>query len=137
MKTPNKLLQVKCTKESFFKAYLEFMRPYHNLASRGRNVAAAILAQYFRLKQVIQDPEVLREVLWSKNSKRDIMTSLGMSQENFLMFLTKLKKSGFLQDGDINPIFIPDINPEENRFTLLALFDWSSPKNPIDNAKQN
>lgn len=133
MKRPNNVLQIKVTEDRFFRAWMDFLYPYHHLAPRGRDVAAKILSQYFKLRNAIKDPEVLREVLWSKNSKKDIMASLGMSQENFFMFIAKLKKAEFLLNDDINPKYIPNITDGEPRLLLLAMFDWSTPQNPIQN----
>ena len=129
---PNKFIYLKCTPDSFYRMWMEFLTPFHKLTSREKDVAARIIAQYFKLKESIPDPEVLRDVLWSRNSRKDMMTSLGMSQAHFQMVLAKLRESGVIKDGDLNQKYLPD-KSDEPRFALQIVYDWSSAKNPIRN----
>jgi len=103
------------------------------MSPRMKDVAARILIQYFRLKDGgVTDREVLNELLWSKRSRQDMMDSLNMEKENFQMELTKLRKKGFLLDGDeIQPRFIPHRNKDDARFMLQVVYDWSSTQHPI------
>ena len=60
---PNNIIIQKCSEESFYRLWMEFLAPFHKLTARERDVAARIIAQYFRLKKNIPDPEVLKEVV--------------------------------------------------------------------------
>lgn len=131
----NKLITAKCTADSFFRAWVEFLTPYHHLTPRERDVAARIIMQYFRLKDSISDPEVLREILWAQTSRRDMRESLGMSTAQFQMILATLRESQFLIGNDINPRYIPNMTGEP-RFLLSVLFDWSTPANPVNNGSE-
>ncbi len=128
---PNNVFLVPCTDTSFYRAWMEFLTPYHRLTSREKDVAARLLMQYFRFRGSVPDPDVLRELMWSKTSRKDLMASLKMSQAHFQMVLAKLRESGFIKDGDINPRFLPHIVEGEPRFMLQVVFDWSSDRNPI------
>lgn len=128
---PNNVIYLKCTGTSFYRMWIEFLAPFHKLTARERDVAARIIAQYFKLKESIPDPEMLKEVMWSHTSRKDMRESLGMTQAHFQMILAKLRTSGVLVDGDINPKYIPHIN-EDPRFMLSIVFDWSSSGNPIN-----
>ena len=132
---PNNVIYLKCTDTSFYRMWIEFLAPFHKLTARERDVAARIIAQYFKLKDSIPDPEMLKEVMWSHTSRKDMRESLGMSQAHFQMILAKLKTSGVLLEGDINPKYIPHIS-ENPRFMLSIVFDWSSPQNPINGQEQ-
>lgn len=129
MKT-NKLIPLKCTEDSFFRLWIEFLAPFHKLTSRERDVAARVIAQYLKLKKSITDPVVLDEVLWSQTSRNDMRESLKMSKPYFQMIIGKLKEVGIIGDVGINPNYLPDMT-EEPRFLLSILFDWSSSRNPI------
>lgn len=131
---PNNVIYLKCTEDSFYRMWVEFLTPFHKLTLRERDVAARIIAQYFRLKDSVQDPEVLKDLLWSRKSRKDMMESLGMSQAHFQIVLTRLKTAGVLEDGNINPRYLPHKVPEESRFMLQIVYDWSSASNPITNA---
>lgn len=133
---PNRYIRVPCTESSFYKAYMKLLTPYHGLTDRETDVAARILAQFYKLKSNIKDPEVLKEVLWSQTSRKDIRESLGLSPAHFQMILASLKKAGFLVDGDINKSFLPH-KTEDPRYILQIVFDWSTPNNPISEPKQD
>lgn len=127
---PNNLIYLKCTEDSFYRLWIEFLAPFHKLTARERDVAARIIYQYFRLKEEIADPEVLRDVMWSQKSRRDMRESLGMSPAHFQMVLARLRAAEILVDGDINPRFIPH-KSNDPRFVLQVIYDWSTPQNPI------
>ena len=127
---PNNVIYLKCNSASFCRMWMEFMTPFHKLTPRTCDVAARILEQYFKLKESISDPEVLRDVLWSRSSRKDIMQSLGMSQPHFQMQLGKLRDAGVLINNVINPRYIPH-KTEDPRFMLQVVYDWSSAKNPL------
>lgn len=111
---------------------MEFLTPFHKLTSREKDVAARIIMQYFKFKGSVDDREVLKELLWSRSSRKDIMDSLKMSQAHFQMVLAKLRSAGVIKDGDLNPRYIPGRIEGERRFMLQIVYDWSSPKKPID-----
>lgn len=130
LKKPNNIIYLKCTEDSFYRMWIEFLAPFHKLTARERDVAARIIMQYFKLKDSVPDPEVLREVLWSRKSRSDMMASLKISQPHFQMVLAKLKAAGVLIDGEINPKYIPH-KSNDPRFLLEIVYDWSSDSNPI------
>ena len=132
---PNNVIYLKCTKDSFFRMWIEFLSPFHKLTPRERDVAARVIMQYFRLKGSITDPMVLNELLWSRTSRKDMIESLSISQAHFQIILAKLKSSGvLLEDGSINPRYIPAIG-DEPRFMLGVYYDWSSKSSPINAEK--
>lgn len=127
----NNLIPVECPNESsFFRAWMEFMTPFHKLTSREKDVAARIIMQYFKFRETVSDPEVLKELLWSRSSRKDIMDSLKMSQAHFQMVLAKLRTAGVIQNGTLYNKYIPDMIPGDSRFMLGIYFNWSSPKHP-------
>lgn len=128
---PNDVIPLRCPSEDYFyRLWVEFLAPFHKLAARDRDVAARIIMQYFKLKETIPDPVVLKEVLWSHTSRQDMRDSLKMTPAHFQMSLAKLRKAGFLTDGDINPKYIPHTT-EDPRFMLSIVFDWSSANHPV------
>lgn len=131
---PNNVILLKCTEDSIFRMWIEFLTPFHNLAKKEREVAARILLQYFKLKEQCSDEAVLKELLLSTASRQDMRASLGdngkeMSTAHFQMVLKALKEANFLVDGEINKRFIPHIQPDRTTFELRFVFDWSSSTN--------
>lgn len=127
---PNNLIYLKTTDTSFYRMWIEFLTPFHKLTAREKDVAARLIMQYFKFKESVSDPEVLKELLWSKSSRQDIMDSMKMSRAHFQMVLAKLKASGVIKDGALNPKYIPDKNEGDTRFCLQIVYDWSSPQKP-------
>ena len=133
---PNNVIYLKCTEDSFYRVWIEFLAPFHKLTARERDVAARIIAQYFRLKENVPDPEVLRDVLWSRKSRKDMMASLGISQAHFQIVLAKLRQAGVLEEWDINPRYIPHKVEGDSRFMLQVVYDWSNQKNPVKDGSE-
>lgn len=133
---PNNIIALRCTDESFYRMWVEILTPFHRLTNRERDVMARIISQRFKLQESISDPAMLKEVLWSQTSRRDMRESLKMSQANFQMTLSKLHKAGVLVDGDIRPQYIPH-KGEDSRFCLQVIYDWSSKDKPADAKKQD
>ena len=131
---PNNIIALRCTGESFYRMWVEMLTPFHKLTNRERDVMARIISQRFKLQESISDPAMLKEVLWSQTSRKDMRESLKMSQANFQMTLSKLHKAKVLVDGDIRPELIPH-KGDEPRFCLQIIYDWSSKANPIDAKK--
>lgn len=129
MKT-NTLIPLKCTEDSFYRLWVEFLTPFHQLTAREKDVAARVIAQHIKLSQSISDPAVLDEVLWSQTSRNDMRESLKMSKPYFGMIVGKLREVGMITESGINSRFLPHIT-EDPRYILTIVFDWSSSSNPI------
>ena len=127
---PNNVIYLKCTEDSFYRMWIEFLAPFHKLTARERDVAARIILHYFRFSENVDDPEVVRDLLWSKRSKKDMMDALGMSSAHLQIILAKLRATGFIIDDNINPKYIPH-KGEEPRFMLSVVYDWSSKQSPV------
>ena len=132
---PNNFIYLKCTDTSFYRLWIEFLSPFHKLTAREKDVAARIIVQYFLLKERIPDPEMLKEVLWSQTSRKDMRESLKMSPAHFQMILAKLREAEVLVNGDLNPKYIPHLGSDP-RFMLSIVFDWSSQSKPIGNGSE-
>lgn len=132
---PNNTFFVKTTEEEFYRDWVEILTPFHHLTAREQDVAARILSFYFKFREAgIDDTEVLRDLLWSRKTRKDMMESLKMQSAHFQMVLARLREVQFLVDGDINPRFIPH-KTSEPRLMLAVYFDWSSRANPINGGK--
>lgn len=123
MKPNNQIYQV-CSEESFYRLWMTFLTPFHKLTPRERDVAARIISQYFKLKDKVEDPEVLHDILWSHKCRNDMRESLKMSPAHFQMVLAKLRENGVLEKDDkLNPKYIPH-KTSEKIFNLSVVFDW-------------
>lgn len=121
---PNSSLRVPTSiKGKFFKYWFEFLRPFHHLTSREIDVIASFVRQRYYLSKVISDPEILDRETMSEVTKRKVREECNISLAHFQVIMGKLRKSKVIENGKINPKFIPNIVEGENNFTLLLLFE--------------
>lgn len=111
-------------KGEFFKHWLMFLLPYHNLTDREMDVAAAFLLKRFELAKVISDVNILDSVLMSEESKRDIRERCNVKHPHFQVILSKLRKAKVIVDNRINQKFVPNVKEENGNFKLLLLFSF-------------
>lgn len=111
-------------KGKFFKQWLVFLLPYHNLTDREMDVAAAFLQKRFELAKVISDVNILNSVLMNEDTKRDIRENCEIKLPHFQVIMSKLRKSKVIIDNRLNPKFIPNVKEENGNFKLLLLFSF-------------
>ena len=97
---------------SFFKAWLDFTTPIHNLTNKERLVMAYYLLKRFELSKVIMDDAILAQVLSDTSIKQDIAAACDLKASHLQVLLHKFKESKIFVDGVINPKLIPAITPE-------------------------
>ena len=68
---------------SFFKYWLKFLSPIHNLSESELNVVTAFLKERHELSKAITDEQVLDSVLMSKETKRKVREECELAQTYF------------------------------------------------------
>lgn len=121
---PNNVIALKSSLSGrFFRIWLEFLRPFHKLTERETDVMAAFLKQRFELSKVVSDQEVLNKLTMSEDTKKKVRDDCNISQAHFQVIMTKLKKSKMIDNGKINPRFIPRVEQDSRGFQLLLAFE--------------
>lgn len=116
IKIPSKL------ETDFFKYWLEFLRPFHNMAPRESDVIAELLRTRFELSKVIKDPVLLEKITLSEEYREKVRQTLGITANHFQVILCKLRKTGVLLEDRINPKFIPNVTEDNATGTFKLLF---------------
>lgn len=106
----------------FFKYWLEFLKPFHNMAPRECDVVAELLKTRFELSKVISDPVLLEKITLSEDYREKVRVNLGITANHFQVILCKLRKIGVLLEDRINPKFIPNLDKDVNEGTFKLLF---------------
>lgn len=123
-KRPNGVLAIPCSLDgSFFKLWFDFLRPFHKLTDREIEVIASFVKQRYELSKEIKSQELLDKVTMSDDTKRKVREECNISQAHFQVIMTKLKKSKVIENGRINPRFIPKLEENPSNFQLLLSFD--------------
>lgn len=121
---PNSSLRIPTSlKGKFFRYWFEFLKPFHNLTDREIDVIATFVKQRYELSKVISDQEILDRETMSEVTKRKVREECNISPAHFQVIMGKLRKSKIIENGKINPKFIPNIVEGDNNFTLLLLFE--------------
>ena len=96
----------------FFRYWVEFLRPLHELTKREMDVLAEFLKVRYNLSREIINTDRLDRVLMSEETKRDIRQTCGISAKHFQVIMSKFRKNGVIRDGKIHLNLIPTITDE-------------------------
>ncbi|MBQ9391974.1 MAG: hypothetical protein IJU02_07265 [Lachnospiraceae bacterium] len=109
---------------SFFRYWLKFLAPFHNLTERELDAAASFIKHKYELGKAIKDERLLDEILMNEDTKRKIRKECNFTGPHFQVIMGKLRKANFIVDGKINPKFMPkNIEDNAKSFQLLLYFD--------------
>ena len=117
------VIKIPTTLDDFFRYWLEFLKPFHQLTGREIDVATALIKQRYELSKVIADDNILDKVVMSDDTMKIVREECGLSLPHFQVIMGKLKKNKIIVDGRINPKFIPNITEDHENFQLLLLFE--------------
>lgn len=113
----------------FFRIWVEFLTPLHNLTNREKDVVAAFLKARFELSKSVTDDALLDKIVMN-DVKNQIKADCKVSDAFFQVILGKLRKTGVIVDGKINPKFIPkNVKADDQAFQLLLYFDLNATNN--------
>ena len=119
MENITNLIRIKSTQKlkmspegDFFRYWVEFLRPLHELTKREMDVLAEFLKVRYNLSKEIINSDRLDRVLMSEETKRDIRNTCGIKTKHFQVIMSKFKKNGVIKDGKIHLNLIPTITDE-------------------------
>jgi hypothetical protein len=119
---PNNIIGIPTTLSDFFRYWVEFLEPLHHLTEREIDIITAFLQKRYELSKSILDPVMLDKYLMNEDTKAEIRDECKVSPAHFQVIMGKLRKSGIIVNGNINPRFIPNIKENEDTFQLLLYF---------------
>jgi len=121
---PSSVVRVTTDLNDFFKKWLIFLKPYHELTERQIDLAAAFLKARYELSKVISDEAILNENVMSESTRRKVREECGITLAHFQVMMGDLRKHKFFEDGKINPRYIPNLDKEgtPENFSFMVLF---------------
>ena len=123
---PDSIIRVPCSSlRAFYKYWLKFLQPFHNLTQKELEVLACLIEQRFKLSRAYKDDALIDRILMSKNIKKLIKEECKVSQSHLYIIIQKLVKNNIIINNKINPKFIPNISEDSNKdnFKLLLYFE--------------
>ena len=93
--------------DEFFRAWLEVMRPLHNLASKEMDFAAAFLKKRYEIAKGTSDSRLVDKVLFDAETKKSVAKSIGISYSYMQYIFKKMRECGMIEGKSINWQFLP------------------------------
>lgn len=109
----------------FFRYWFEFLQPLHHLTEREMEVIISFVKQRYELSKVIKDEGILDKVTMSEDVKKKVREECNITLPHFQVIMGKLRKNKVIEDGRINPKYIPKIVEEDGMFKLMLLFQFT------------
>lgn len=106
----------------FFRVWVEFLKPVHNLTNKEMDVLAAFLKKRYELGKVIIDPDVLDSVLMSEGTKKQIREQCSITPKHFQVIMCKFRKKGVVKNNSIFLNLIPTIT--DDGVGLMVYFNF-------------
>jgi hypothetical protein len=110
---------------NFFRLWLEFLAPYHDLTEREIDLMSYFLHKRQALSADILNEEILDSVLMSDDSKKEISKLLGITDKNFNIIYSRLRKKKLIINERINKRFIPVLKKSAKTFQMLIYFEFA------------
>lgn len=116
------------TKKSgnFFRLWVGFLKPYHDLTDRESEVLACLLKSRYQLSKDISNEEILDQHLFSEQVKKQIYTELNITADNFHVLFSRLKKKKVILEDKLNKRFIPALKEGNKEFKMVVSFDFEN-----------
>ena len=117
-------------KGSFFRMWIEFLTPLHNLPNRVKDIIAAFLKVRHDLSKSVFDDALLDKLTLSEDVKKQIKKEYNINDAYFQVIMGKLRKAKIIHNGRINPKLIPKkIQEGDKTFQLVLQFDLDAEDN--------
>ena len=88
-------------------------------------VIVSFVKQRYELSKVIKDEGILDKVTMSEDVKKKVREECNITLPHFQVIMGKLRKNKVIEDGRINPKYIPNIVEENGMFKLMLLFQFT------------
>lgn len=110
--------------KDFFRLWIEFLTPLHNLTFKEKDVLAAFIKKRFELTKSVNDESLIDKILFSRENVAEVKKDCNISNSYYKLVMVKLRKTKAISDGKINPKFIPkNLSFDDKSFQLLFFFD--------------
>jgi len=118
----NKTYTIKKDIRTFYRAYIELMRPFlKGMRKREADVFSELLYQNY-VKQDIKNSEDRFKVIFNSDNRKMMETNLNVSTDVFAVTLSSLKKKGLVEyNNTIKELFL--IVPIDNQFSVSFNFE--------------
>jgi len=119
-----KVIKIPVNDKDFFKFFLKFTTPLHDLSPRERSFLSEILYKYSVEKKNFKNEADLWKKVFDYDTKVEYCENLNVKMFSILNLMTALRKKNIIQDNTINKNYMVDIENLTN-FYLTFNFEWT------------
>jgi len=90
--------------------YLNTIYKFHKLTDKEIEIVVELIIQYYKVSQTLRDPKdiaTLSKLLFSTEVRKEIRDTLGIKEDVFNNYISKLRKKGVVVSDTLNPNYIP------------------------------
>ena len=93
--------------KDFLRAWLEVMRPVHNLTPKEMDFTAVLLKKREEIAKKVKDQSMIDTILFGKEMKERIAEEAGISYDYMKGIMRNLKNNGVIQGNRVDPKYLP------------------------------
>lgn len=109
--------------KSFFSKWVSFTAPFHKLSNQEQQVLALLLYYHYKLSREITNNKILWKEVFDYDTKLLITEELSIKDSALQNILTKLRKKKVILEGEISPLYIPNLEDKASKFTITFNFN--------------
>jgi len=121
MKNAN-VANIKTNVNGLFEHWVALTQPLHKLTDAEARILIEFLKKRHMFSNNVNDDDVVDRLLFSTETRREIMVSLGHKMGTFQNYLTSMRIKGVILDNKINSKLIPNFENESDNFKLIYNF---------------
>jgi hypothetical protein len=122
MKNAN-IANIRTNVDGLFEHWVALTQPLHKLTDAESSIFLEFLRKRHLFASNVKDDNVVNKLLFSTDTRKEIMVSLGYKMGTFQNYLTSMRNKGVIQDNKINKKLIPNYEDGTNNFKLIFNFD--------------
>lgn len=114
--------------KELFSRWLDITRAFHKLTNQQQQVLALFLYYHYQFKKDTTNQKILWKMVFDYDTKLkiredDVFKDKEMSNNVLHNIITGLRKKGIIVDGQISPMFIPDLTQDSKSFKVIFNFN--------------
>lgn len=121
MKNAN-IANIRTTVNDLFEHWVALTQPMHKLTDAEAKILLAFLRKRHLYASNIRDETVVNKLLFSTDTRKEIMEELGYKMGTFQNYLTTMRAKGVITENQINKKLIPNVEQGTDNFKLIFNF---------------
>lgn len=113
----------------FFRVWVDFLKPVHDLTRREMDILALYLKERYRLSKTISDKDTLDQVLMSDEIRKKVREECGIKPRHINVILSTFRKKGVIRNNRFYINLIPTFT--KDGAGLMIYFDFKDEKQRI------